>query len=102
MAGDYGLSDLRFAGYDNEALAREVDGLRNGRGPGTLEDAVDALVALAGGLADTDKALRSQLKEIGVTWQGEAADGGTAATEAASIYAEDAQGPVTESAAGVG
>ncbi|MBB4906530.1 hypothetical protein [Actinophytocola algeriensis] len=60
------------------------------------------MVALAGGLADTDKTLRNQLKEIGVTWQGEAADGGTAATESASIYAEDAQGPVTESAAGVG
>lgn len=101
MAGDYGLSDLRYAGYDNAALAREVDGLRNGRGTGSFEDAVDALTALAGGLSDTDKALRSQLKEIGVSWQGQASEGGTSSTEAATIYAEEAQEPVNESAAGV-
>jgi hypothetical protein len=101
MAGDYGLSDLRFEGYDNASLAKQVDGLRNGVGAGTLNDAVTALMALAGGLEDTDKALRKQLAGIGVSWQGQAAEGGTAATENASIYAEQAQGPVTDSAKGV-
>jgi hypothetical protein len=101
MAGDHGLSDLRFDGYDNEALAEQVDGLRNGAGASTLNDAVHALMALAEGLADTDEALRRQLAEIGVTWQGQAADGGTSATENASIYAEEAQEPVTDSAKGV-
>jgi hypothetical protein len=101
MGGDYGLSDLRFDGYDNEALAQQVDGLRNGVGVGTLNEAVLALISLADGLAGTDDALRRQLAEIGVTWQGEAADGGTSATENASIYAEQAQEPVTDSAKGV-
>ncbi len=101
MAGDYGLGDLRFVGYDNVRLAGQVEGLRNGVGPGTLNDAVTALMALAEGLSDTDKALRRQLAEIGVSWQGEAAEGGTAATENASIYAEEAHGPVTSSAKGV-
>jgi hypothetical protein len=101
MAGDHGLSDLRFEGYDNEALAQQVEGLRNGAGTESLNDAVLALVKLADGLADTDQLLRRQLAEIGVTWQGEAADGGTSATENASIYADQSQGPVQDSAKGV-
>src|SRR5262249_26304287 len=60
-----------------------------------------ALVSLADGLADTDKTLRAQLKEIGVTWQGEAAGGGTSATQNASIYADEASSPVKDSAKGV-
>src|SRR6266536_3613218 len=91
MAGDHGLSDLRFVGYDNNGLAEQVDGLRNGQGPGTLNEAVLALIALSDGLADTDDALRKQLAAIGVSWQGEAADGGTAATENASIYTNAAR-----------
>jgi hypothetical protein len=101
MAGDYGLSDLRFDGYDNELLAKQVNGLRNGPGPDSLYDAVVALMKLADGLSDTDAALRQQLADIGVTWQGEAADGGTSATEDATIYADQSQGPVTDSAKGV-
>jgi hypothetical protein len=101
MAGDYGLSDLRFVGYDNQMLVEQVEGLRNGVGAGPLNDAVGALMELAGGLSDTDDTLRDQLKKVGVSWQGQAAEGGTAATENASIYAEEAQGPVTDSAKGV-
>ena len=101
MAGDYGLSDLRFVGYDNQRLITQVEGLRNGAGPGSLNDAVRALMELAEGLSETDQTLRDQLKNIGVTWQGQAAEGGISATENASIYAEEAQGPVTDSAKGV-
>ena len=66
MDGDYGLSDLRFEGYSNEDLARQVDGLRDG-GSGTesLNNAVRALIGLADGLSDTDTVLREQLREIG-------------------------------------
>ncbi|MFL6125762.1 PPE domain-containing protein, partial [Actinophytocola sp.] len=101
MAGDHGLSDLRFDGYNNELLAQQVNGLRNGPGPDSLYDAVSALMKLADGLSDTDAALRQQLADIGVTWQGEAAEGGTSATKDASIYADQSQGPVTDSAQGV-
>jgi len=101
MAGDHGLSDLRFDGYSNKGLAEQVEGLRNGAGPDTLYDAVVSLMKLADGLSDTDAALRQQLADIGVTWQGEAADGGTSATKDASIYADQSQGPVTDSAKGV-
>jgi hypothetical protein len=101
MDGDHGLNNLRFNGYSNEGLAAQVEGLRGGAGPETLHNAVSALVSLADGLAETDKTLRDQLQEIGVTWQGEAAGGGTAATESASIYAGDATNPVQDSAKGV-
>lgn len=101
MNGDYGLSDIRFAGFDNSGLAEQIDLLRNGAGTGPLHDAVESLMRIAFGLAETDQVLRRQLAEIGVTWEGQAADGGTAATESASIYAQDAIDPTTESAKGV-
>jgi hypothetical protein len=66
-----------------------------------LHNAVAALVSLADGLAETDRTLRQQLQDIGVTWQGEASQGGTDATQNASIYADQAQEPVTDSAKGV-
>lgn len=102
MDGDHGLSDLRFEGYSNEDLARQVDELRNGGvGTETMDDAARALIKLAEGLAETDQTLREQLREIGVTWQGTASEDATQATQAASIYAEDATGPVTDTAKGV-
>jgi hypothetical protein len=101
MNGDYGLSDLRFVGYDNERLAGQVQGLRDGAGSESLNNAVGALASLADGLSETDKTLRQQLQEIGVSWQGQASDGGTSATENASIYAGEATSPVHDSAKGV-
>jgi hypothetical protein len=102
MGQDYEARDLRFDGYDNEALAQQIEGLRNGPGPASLHDAMGALVRVALGLKTTDDTLREQLADIGVTWQGQAADGGTSATENARIYAEDAIDPTVESARGVG
>jgi len=102
MAGDHGLSDLRFAGYSHGELADQIDALRNGEGSGTLQNAMKALVVVALGLADADNTLRDQLKAIGVNWEGEASEGGTSATENARIYAETAIDPVSESAKGVG
>jgi hypothetical protein len=101
MDGDHGLAELRFEGRSNEELAGQVDGLRDGSGAETLDGAVRALLRLADGLTETDTRLREQLEEIGVTWTGEAAGGGTNATENASVFAEDAHGPVRDSADGV-
>jgi hypothetical protein len=101
MAGDHGLSDLRFAGYSHSELADQIDALRNGQGSGTLQEAMKALVVLAIGLSDADATLRDQLQAIGVSWEGQASEGGTAATEDARIYADTAIEPVTDSARGV-
>lgn len=102
MGQDYEVRDLRFDGYDNEALALQVDGLRSGPGPASLHHAMGVLVKIALGLEQTDDTLRDQLDDIGVTWQGQAADGGTSATENARVYAEDAVDPTIDSAQGVG
>ncbi|HEU5474041.1 MAG TPA: PPE domain-containing protein [Actinophytocola sp.] len=98
MDGDYGLADLRFEGYDNHALAEQVDGLRGGQGSESFQGAARALISLAGGLAETDRVLRQQLAELGVSWQGKASEGGTQATQTAAVYAEEAAEPVGESA----
>lgn len=101
MSGDYGLRDLLFSGYDNRQLAEQIRGLREGAGSESLFNAVSALFNLARGLAEFDAGLRRQLAEIGVNWEGEAAEGGTAATENSAIYAEDAIPSTEDSAKGV-
>jgi hypothetical protein len=101
MDGDHGLRDLRFEGYSNEDLAQQVDGLRGGQGSETLHNAMRALISLATSLSDTDRVLREQLAELGVSWTGQAGAGGAQATQAAAVYAEAAVAPVSESAKGV-
>jgi hypothetical protein len=101
MSGDHGLRDLRFEGYGHHELADQIDGLRHGRGSEGLHRAAAALMYLAKSLAKTDAVLRLELAKIGVEWQGQAAEGGTAATENASIFADDAVKPVTVSSGGV-
>ncbi|SES27565.1 PPE domain-containing protein [Actinokineospora terrae] len=96
-----GLADLRFEGYDYDALADQVDRLRQGPGSESLFKAVRALMQIADGLADTDRALREELAKIGVEWQGAAADGGVEATKQSSVYAADAVPTVAHSAGGV-
>ncbi|GAA3008004.1 PPE domain-containing protein [Actinokineospora diospyrosa] len=96
-----GLADLRFEGYGYDALADQVDRLRQGPGSESLFKAVRALMQIADGLADTDRALRAELAKIGVEWQGAAADGGVEATKQSSVYAEEAVPTVAQSAGGV-
>lgn len=97
---DYGLSDLRFQGYTNEQLAHQIDALRAGQGSDSFHGAATALIKLSVELAETDRVLRLQLAELGVTWQGEAAEGGVNATKAASVYADQTVPSVNESATG--
>jgi hypothetical protein len=102
MSKDRGVSDIRFEGMTNSQLAEEVNGVRGGPGSGSLQDAMGALMAIAVGLTITDMQLRKELEKIGVSWQGQAADGGTSATETARIYADTAIDPVTNAGGGVG
>ncbi|WP_436492818.1 PPE domain-containing protein [Actinokineospora sp. HUAS TT18] len=101
MAGDNGLSDLRFEGYSHNDLAAELDRLRQGPGSESLHRAVNALKTISEGLAETDRVLREELLKIGVYWEGEAADGGTEATKNSTVYAQDAGQTVDQSAGGV-
>ncbi|GLZ37595.1 PPE domain-containing protein [Actinokineospora sp. NBRC 105648] len=101
MAGDNGLADLRFEGYGYEALAQQLDRLRQGPGSSSIFRAVRALMDIADGLSDTDRTLREELAKIGVEWQGAAADRGEEATKNSSIYASDAVPVVANSAGGV-
>jgi hypothetical protein len=101
MAGDNGLSDLRFDGWDHNELADEIDRLRQGPGAGSLHRAVDALQKISNALEETDRVLRDELGKIGVHWEGEAAVGGTEATKTAAVYAEEAAPAVAQSADGV-
>ena len=98
MADDHGLSDLRFPGYSNHDLADQVDKLRGGAGSQSLHDAAYALAKLALSLSTTDRELRKQLSDIGVSWEGQAADGGVQATQAAAVHADESANIVSGSA----
>ncbi|HET6285544.1 MAG TPA: hypothetical protein VFG15_02200 [Amycolatopsis sp.] len=92
------LRDLRFDGYTDTGIATEIERFRSGDGTGSIGIAVDALKAVAGALADTDKTLRDELGKLGVEWQSEA--GGAAGqvfTEQAG-FSQDANSKVTHSA----
>jgi hypothetical protein len=105
MAGENQIGDHRFEGFSNDQLAREVELLGNGPGPGSLYRAVDALKYVAETLSETDRVMRDELAKIGVEWESETAEdaqvqmtdaasygGGAAPTITASGQAVSAQG----------
>ncbi|GAA3803092.1 PPE domain-containing protein [Amycolatopsis tucumanensis] len=78
------LRDQRFDGYQPEQLAQVVEKFRDGAGPSGITGAVEALKSISGALADTEEALRTQLKALGVEWQSRAAG------QASSVVAREA------------
>ncbi|WP_156754548.1 PPE domain-containing protein [Actinokineospora pegani] len=102
MGQDHGLGNLRFEGYSYPALAAQLDGLRQGPGGSSLEEAVRALKQIAVSLEETDRTLRTELARIGVEWEGAASQGGQEATQQAGVYAEEAGPVVAASASQVG
>ncbi|MDQ0378425.1 PPE domain-containing protein [Amycolatopsis thermophila] len=78
------LRDQRFDGYQPEQLAQVVEKFRDGAGPDGITGAVEALKSISGALADTEEALRTQLKALGVEWQSRAAG------QASSVVAQQA------------
>ncbi|WP_246257166.1 hypothetical protein [Amycolatopsis anabasis] len=92
------IRDHRFEGYSDNALADEIAAFRSGDGVGSIGNAVDALKAVAGALADTDDALRTELGKLGVIWQGKAGgQAGAVLTEHAG-FSTDANAKVNHSA----
>ncbi|SDX22584.1 hypothetical protein SAMN05421504_102726 [Amycolatopsis xylanica] len=74
----------RFDGMTDNSLADEIDKFRRGPGIKSIGSAVDALKAVSGALADTDKTLRDELAKLGVEWQSQA--GG----QAGQVFAKEA------------
>ncbi|MBK1784780.1 magnesium chelatase [Prauserella cavernicola] len=66
------ISDHRYDGYTDNMLADEIDRFRSGPGISGISDAVEALMAIGGALAETDGILRTELAKLGVEWQSEA------------------------------
>ncbi|MCE6995683.1 PPE domain-containing protein [Saccharothrix sp. S26] len=74
MTGFREIKDFRFQGYDNSALAALVQRFSTGDAAQKFSDASHALRRLAATLADTDETLRTELKKLGIDWQGAAGD----------------------------
>ncbi|MDQ2582861.1 PPE domain-containing protein [Saccharothrix yanglingensis] len=82
------ITDHRFEGYSNGALAGLVQQFQSGDAAQRFSDASHALRQLAATLDETDETLRNELKKLGINWQGAAGDNaGKAVTVSADVAA---------------
>ncbi len=91
------VRQLRFEGYTVGMLALEIDLLREGRGTGSMTNAVTALTSVATALRNTDETLRVELGKLGVEWQSDAASAAHDVMQTSADFAEDASGKLSES-----
>ncbi|MCS7480853.1 PPE domain-containing protein [Umezawaea endophytica] len=82
------IADHRFEGYDNPALAQLVTKFKSGDGAQRFNEASHALRTLAKSLADTDEVLRTELRKLGITWQGAAGENAGKTITAEADYAD--------------
>ncbi|GAB2825680.1 PPE domain-containing protein [Lentzea nigeriaca] len=85
MSGYQDLNDWNFPGWSNEELAAEVKQLNSGQLAHKFAEASNALRNLSNSLERVDEELRTQLKALGIDWQGAAGD---QAQEKTSVTAE--------------
>ncbi|MGM1058764.1 PPE domain-containing protein [Saccharothrix sp. Mg75] len=80
------ITDHRFEGYSNAALAGLVEQFQSGDASQRFSNASHALRQLAATLDETDETLRNELKKLGINWQGAAGDNaGKAVTVSADV-----------------
>ncbi|HWO66599.1 MAG TPA: PPE domain-containing protein [Umezawaea sp.] len=89
MGGYKDITDHRFEGYDNPALAQLVTKFKSGDGAQKFTEASHALRTLAQSLADTDEVLRKELGKLGIAWQGAAGDNAGKTITAQADYADE-------------
>ncbi|MEV0676768.1 hypothetical protein AB0I60_09610 [Actinosynnema sp. NPDC050436] len=86
MTGFRQIQDHRFEGYDNHALADLVGKFATSDAAQQFSNASHALRSLAGSLAEVDETLRTELRKLGIEWQGAAGDNaGQAVTVSADV-----------------
>ncbi|MEV8441510.1 hypothetical protein AB0425_29365 [Actinosynnema sp. NPDC051121] len=86
MSGFRQITDHRFEGYSNGGLAELVAQFQTGDAAQRFSDASHALRQLASTLDETDEALRTELKKLGIDWRGAAGDNaGQAVTVSADV-----------------
>ncbi|ROP39541.1 PPE domain-containing protein [Saccharothrix texasensis] len=81
------ITDHRFEGYSNTGLAELVGQFQTGDAAQRFSDASHALRQLASTLDETDQALRTELKKLGIDWRGAAGDN---AGQAVTVSADTA------------
>ncbi|MBB5806538.1 hypothetical protein F4560_006306 [Saccharothrix ecbatanensis] len=86
MTGFREIKDFRFQGYDNPGLAALVEQFKSGDAAQKFSSASHALRQLAATLDETDETLRTELKKLGIDWQGAAGENaGQAVTVSADV-----------------
>ncbi|GGP80645.1 PPE domain-containing protein [Saccharothrix coeruleofusca] len=90
MTGYQQISDHRFEGYDNQALAALVQKFQQGDAAQRFSEASFALRELAASLAEADEVLRQELGKLGIEWQGAAGENAGKTITAQADYAGEA------------
>ncbi|XVS64265.1 PPE domain-containing protein [Actinosynnema sp. CA-299493] len=84
------ITDFRFEGYDNQALATLVQQFQSGDAAQKFSDASHTLRELSASLGEVDETLRRELKKLGIDWQGAAGDQASEKTTVMADYATEA------------
>ncbi|MFE9744482.1 PPE domain-containing protein [Saccharothrix saharensis] len=90
MSGHRDIPDFRFQGYDNQALATLVQQFQSGDAAQKFSDASHALRELSASLTEVDETLRTELKKLGIDWQGAAGEQAGQKTTVMADYASEA------------
>ncbi|MFE2754246.1 PPE domain-containing protein, partial [Actinosynnema sp. NPDC059335] len=90
MTGFRDIKDFRFTGYDNAQLAALVQRFQSGDAAQKFSDASHALRELSASLVEVDETLRTELKKLGIDWQGAAGEQANKKTTVMADYASEA------------
>jgi hypothetical protein len=97
MSTPEGLPSISGHRYEGHRLEQKYGWMQHGRGPEAVTAGADLLRALAKDYADCEQTIRTELGQLGVSWEGTAAE---AVAAALSRVADWAQGGAATSAAG--
>jgi hypothetical protein len=97
MSTPEGLPSISGHRYEGYPLEQKYGWMQHGRGPEAVAGGTDLLRVLAKAYADSERAIRTELGQLGVNWEGTAAE---AVAAALSRLADGAQDGAATSAAG--
>jgi hypothetical protein len=100
MSTPEGLPSISGHRYEGYPLEQKYGWMQHGRGPEAVTGGTDLLRVLAKAYADSERAIRTELGQLGVNWEGTAAEAVAAALSRLADRAQD--GAATSAAGGCG
>ncbi|GAB3275991.1 hypothetical protein [Parasphingorhabdus pacifica] len=91
------IRDIRFEGMDTAQLLDWIGKIKEGHGPESMHDSVDALERAVQVVVDLDETLRVELGKLSIAWEGNAGTIAQEATKEQVAAMREAQQPLAAS-----